>query len=217
MPSRTAAALTVLLCALFAPPPASAEPVRWEWPIAGGTEVLRGFDPPARPWLPGHRGVDLAASEAARVHAAGAGRVTFSGEVAGTPVVVVGHGSLRTTYLPVDADVGRGDLVEAGTVLGVLADEPWHCPDQPCLHWGLLRGTDYLDPLSLFGRGQVRLLPVPDRGGLREEPMRSGPRMGLPVGAGEAVDGDMGVDLGTGQRGVAEQLLHAAQVGAPVE
>jgi hypothetical protein len=34
------------------------------------------------------------------------------------------------------------------------------CPVAACLHWGLRRGADYLDPLALLGLGPVRLLPV---------------------------------------------------------
>ena len=33
----------------------------------------------------------------------------------------------------------------------------------------------------------------------------------------KALDGDVGVDLGGGERGVAEQFLHTAQIGAGVE
>jgi len=29
-----------------------------------------------------------------------------------------------------------------------------------CLHWGLLQGDVYLDPLALLGLGRVRLLPL---------------------------------------------------------
>jgi hypothetical protein len=32
--------------------------------------------------------------------------------------------------------------------------------DASVLHWGLLRGTDYLDPLALLGLERVRLLPL---------------------------------------------------------
>ena len=34
----------------------------WSWPLSPRPAVLRAFDPPARPWLSGHRGVDLRAS-----------------------------------------------------------------------------------------------------------------------------------------------------------
>ena len=46
---------------------------------------------------------------------------------------------------------------------------------------------------------------------------RSRPGVRLAVGAAEAVGGDVGVALGRGQGGVAEQLLHRPQVGAALE
>ena len=47
--------------------------------------------------------------------------------------------------------------------------------------------------------------------------LESGARVGLVVGLAQAFLGDVGVDLGGGERGVAEQRLDAAQVGAVVE
>ena len=35
-----------------------------------------------------------------------------------------------------------------------------HCFPEACLHWGLLQGEAYLDPLSLVGGGPIRLLPL---------------------------------------------------------
>ncbi|MFV2195882.1 peptidoglycan DD-metalloendopeptidase family protein [Nocardiopsis sp. LOL_012] len=132
----------------------------WEWPVEPPAPVLRPFDPPEERWLPGHRGVDLAAEAGAPVHAPGPGHVHYVGEIAGTPLVSLKHGPLRTTYLPVESPLGRGDPVGAGEVIGTVAAEPVHCPGRPCLHWGLLRGRTYLDPLGLLGLGKVRLLPL---------------------------------------------------------
>ncbi|MBG0828589.1 M23 family metallopeptidase [Planomonospora sp. ID67723] len=133
---------------------------RWRWPLTGRSRVLRGFTPPPQPWLAGHRGVDLAASPGARVHAAGPGRIGYAGPLAGRGVVTVIHpGGLRTTYLPVRTSVRAGQDVSAGEVIGVVEDASGHCP-AGCLHWGLLRERDYLDPLLLLGLGKVRLLPV---------------------------------------------------------
>lgn len=160
-PVRLICLAFTLLFVLLAAAPGRADAGPWEWPVDGGPpEILREFDPPPQRWLPGHRGVDLAAEPGAEIRAAGAGRVSFAGVVAGTPVVVVTHGELRTTYLPVESSVARGDEVAAGEAIGVLAETPRHCRDQPCLHWGLLRGADYLDPLALLGLGEIRLLPL---------------------------------------------------------
>ncbi|MFF5113495.1 murein hydrolase activator EnvC family protein [Streptosporangium sp. NPDC000509] len=146
-----------------APPSGGSSPSEsslWEWPLSGRPRVLRGFAPPAQPWLAGHRGTDLSASPGAEVRAAGAGTVGYAGPLADRGVVTVLHpGGLRTTYLPVQPSVRRGQAVAVGEVIGTLQDAPGHCP-ATCLHWGLLRDRAYLDPLLLLGHGQVRLLPV---------------------------------------------------------
>lgn len=172
--------LTVALLIAWAAPARAAQDGPWRWPLTPPPPVLRHFDPPEQRWLPGHLGVDLAAEPGQEVHAAGAGRVRFVGSVAGTPLVSVAHGDLRTTYLPVESDLAWGDPVAAGDVLGTLAADPPHCRDRPCLHWGLLRDGDYLDPLSLLGLGEVRLLPLgPDRAtappSARPHPRAEGP------------------------------------------
>lgn len=143
----------------------------FRWPLDGPPRPVRRFDPPPLPWLPGHRGVDLAAAPGATVRAAGAGTVLFADMVAGRPVVTVGHpGGLRTTYEPVHPEVHPGDVVAAGAPLGVLLAGHPGCPTAraaaptgSCLHWGARRGPEYLDPLALLGLGPVRLLPVAAR------------------------------------------------------
>jgi len=137
----------------------------WRWPLRPAPDrVVRDFDPPAEPWLAGNRGVDLAGRAGQPVHAAGAGLVSFAWQIAGVGVVSVTSGSLRTTYEPLRLAVHRGDAVRAGTVLGRLALAGSHCLPDACLHWGLLRGAAYLDPLALLGLEQVRLLPDPPSG-----------------------------------------------------
>ncbi|MFF0848093.1 murein hydrolase activator EnvC family protein [Streptomyces olivaceus] len=138
------------------------------WPVGTRPAVLRGWVPPATPYGPGHRGVDLAAADGAPVRAVAAGRVSFAGRVAGRGVVSVelagtGEPPLRTTYEPVRAAVHKGDRVAAGQVLGTAEAAGSHCT--ACLHWGLLRGDTYLDPLTLLppwllNSGPSRLLPV---------------------------------------------------------
>nr|WP_244237021.1 M23 family metallopeptidase [Micromonospora violae] len=133
----------------------------FRWPVDGPPRPVRRFDPPPRPWLPGHRGVDLAAPAGAVVRSAGPGTVLFAGLVAGRPVVTVGHAEgLRTTHEPVQPGVRPGQPVTAGAPLGELLPGHPGCPTEACLHWGLRRGEEYLDPLALLGLGPVRLLPV---------------------------------------------------------
>lgn len=133
----------------------------FQWPLPGTPPVVRRFDPPPQPWLPGHRGVDLAADAGVPVVAAGDGVVTFAGAVAGRPVLTVTHAAgLRTTYEPVHSDVEVGTPVRAGVPVGRLRAGHPGCRAPACLHWGLRRGDIYLDPLALLGRGPVRLLPL---------------------------------------------------------
>jgi Peptidase family M23 len=135
----------------------------WQWPLTPTPVVLRPFQPPPAPWAPGHRGVDLAATPSQPVYAAGPGRVTFAARLAGRGVVAITHdeaSALRTSYVPVIPSVSPGTTVHAGTRIGVLEGGPDHCAPLLCLHWGLLRGHTYLDPLTLLCRPPIRLLPV---------------------------------------------------------
>jgi murein DD-endopeptidase MepM/ murein hydrolase activator NlpD len=133
---------------------------RFGWPVSPH-RIVRRFDPPPRPWLPGHRGVDFAAPPVTVVHAAGSGTVVYAGVIAGRGVVSVAHpGGLRTTYEPVASTVAVGDAVAVGSVLGTLTPGHPGCAEAACLHWGLRRGDAYLDPLTLLGLGRVRLLPL---------------------------------------------------------
>ncbi len=137
--------------------------VPWDWPVEGPTggapPVLRSFDPPDQPWLGGHRGVDLDSPPYTPVRTAGSGTVVFAGRLAGRGVVSVDHpDGLRTTYEPVDAWVSAGEPVGAGTVLGLLEPLTAHC-GRSCLHWGVRRGSLYLDPLLLMNPSPPVLLP----------------------------------------------------------
>ncbi len=163
------AVLLLSLVALWALSPvrAVAEPavppgsVLWTAPLPS-TAVTRAFDPLPHRYAAGHRGVDLAGAPGVQVLAAGDGVVAFAGMVAGRPVVSVDHaGGLRTTYEPVDPSVGAGQAVARGTPLGTLVSGHAGCPAAACLHWGLRRGADYLDPLGLLQVPRVRLLPLP--------------------------------------------------------
>lgn len=159
--ARLLVATGVLLAG--APAPAAAM-TQATWPVVdddgGPPEISRRFDPPADLYGRGHRGVDLAARPGAQVVAAAAGRVSYAGMLAGRGVLVVVHGALRTTYEPVTAAVSVGQQVQAGELIGSL--DPGHagCAASACLHWGLRRGRQYLDPVSLLGAGPVRLLPL---------------------------------------------------------
>jgi murein DD-endopeptidase MepM/ murein hydrolase activator NlpD len=155
---------------------------RGVWPLSPRPAVVRGFDPPSSPWGSGHRGVDLLGHLGQPVRAARAGTVSYAGTLAGRGVVVVDHGAERTTYEPVSPSVSAGERVGAGTVLGTLQLGMSHCFPRACLHWGLLRGDTYLDPLTLVGGGPVRLLPLGPQVVLTPE----GVPVGMPSAAGRS-------------------------------
>lgn len=126
------------------------------WPVPGG--IVRDFDPPDPDWLPGHRGIDLAAAPGGRLVTPRAGVVQFTGSVAGTPVVTVAHGALRATYQPAVGTADIGSSVPAGGTLGSVA-AGGHCSDR-CLHWGAILNGRYVDPRLLLGHTHVELRPL---------------------------------------------------------
>ncbi|MFI7066621.1 M23 family metallopeptidase [Kribbella sp. NPDC050124] len=140
--------------------PVAAPPDPAVWPLTPRPAVVRGFDLPAKPWLPGHRGVDLSGSPGQPVRAATAGTITYAGQLAGRGVVVVSTGVRRTTYEPVVSGAKVGTTVTPGTVIGRLSAAGSHCAPVTCLHWGLVQGRTYLNPLTLLPDRPVRLLPL---------------------------------------------------------
>jgi murein DD-endopeptidase MepM/ murein hydrolase activator NlpD len=169
------------------------------WPLDPRPPVVRAFDPPQTTWGSGHRGVDLLGRPGQPVRAAKAGRITFAGRLAGRGVVVVDHGSVRSTYEPVAAGVHVGQHVTRGQPIGTLQAGGSHCFPRACLHWGLLRGYTYLDPLILVGGGPVRLFPLSGAPPVAAGPSsawflvsgalpRAGPGLRAAMRAGEAPD-----------------------------
>ena len=161
----SSAIVLVVAVSMLASAGAVAEPATppttalWSAPLPEAA-VTRPFDELPHRFAAGHRGVDLAGAPGAPVLAAGDGVVVFAGMVAGRPVVSVDHpGGLRTTYEPVSPSVRAGRVVTRGSPLGVLAAGHAGCPAAACLHWGLRRGQEYLDPLSLLRPPRIRLLP----------------------------------------------------------
>ncbi|MGS0685045.1 M23 family metallopeptidase [Nakamurella sp. GG22] len=165
--ARSIRVMTVVLLVLWpaaTPAASSAAPgpvLGFVLPVAPPPVVLTPFRAPDTSYSPGHRGVDLAAATGATVLAAGPGRVVFAGTLAGRGVLSIEHeGGMRTTYEPVTATVRAGRAVTAGEVIGTL--QPGHpgCAPATCLHWGArLPDRLYLDPMSLLGPWDVRLLP----------------------------------------------------------
>lgn len=111
--------------------------------------------------MSGHRGVDLAAAhDGVPVTSPEAGTVSFAGLVVDRPVITIDHGNgLRSSFEPVESPLTAGDVVAKGEVIGTLL--PGHCGTVACLHWGVRRGDEYVNPLEfvLDLRPSV-LLPV---------------------------------------------------------
>jgi len=121
----------------------------WRWPLAGEPKITEPFDKPAENWLPGHRGVDLAASEGDKVFAPQRGQVTFASTVVDRPVMVIDHGNgFKTSLEPVQAIAKAGDWVDAGAQVGTVSTGA-HCSAR-CIHWGVRLNGEYIDPVLLI-------------------------------------------------------------------
>ncbi|MBT2565720.1 M23 family metallopeptidase [Arthrobacter sp. ISL-85] len=119
----------------------------WQWPLAPRPPVLRGFDPPPKPWLSGHRGVDLDFAGGTQVVSPASGTVSFVGVVVDRPVITIDHGGgLRSSFEPVESTLKVGAAVAGGGVIGTVL--PGHCPAAQCLHWGVREGENYVNPLQ---------------------------------------------------------------------
>jgi peptidoglycan hydrolase-like protein with peptidoglycan-binding domain len=131
------------LTALRAEPPAS--PVALSWPLP--TPMTDPFGPRGARF---HTGIDFPAPTGAPIAAAGAGRVTYAGNLKGGwgLVVTIAHGSgVRTMYAHLSRiDVKLGARVAAGARIG-LVGATGHATG-PHLHFEVrLRGAA-VDPLT---------------------------------------------------------------------
>ncbi len=153
--SWVAVAVSVVLVA-FGPPASAASAATaagaGEWSPPVGGPVVRGFEPPGRPFGPRHLGLDYAAPPGTPVRAAGDGVVVFAGRVgrAAFAVAVDHAGGRRTTYAYLRrVVVGPGPPVRRGDVLGESgAAGPGHGPG--VLHFGYRVAGQPQDPAPLF-------------------------------------------------------------------
>ncbi|MFI7484255.1 M23 family metallopeptidase [Kocuria sp. M1R5S2] len=161
--SARSAVVAILLLSAWVPAPLPATGAEgWSWPLSPRPAVVGEWTPPAQRWSSGHRGVDLGAVAGAAVRSPADGTVSFAGFVVDRPVLTVDHGGgLRSSFEPVESPLVRGQRVRRGQVLGVVRGRD-HCREGTCLHWGVRRGDDYVNPLAFVGELEPSvLLPVP--------------------------------------------------------
>ena len=158
-----------VIAVAVAPGRAGAVQGGWPWPVIG--PVLRGYEPPAGPYGPGHRGVDIGAVVGTPILAPADGVVSFAGKVGGQLFVTVDHGGgLSSTYSWLSAAlVHKNDAVIQGSVLGLTGTgHPGSIT--PHLHFGVKLNGAYVDPFDLISDGSVvdliwlAPLPVPGAG-----------------------------------------------------
>lgn len=134
------------------------------WPVrSSGADppLIKVFDNPAKPWLPGHRGVDIAVAEGTQLVAPAPGTISFAGGVGGKHVVSIRHHhGLTTTYEPARTSLRIGASVSRGTSFAHVSGHSDHC-DGSCMHWGVKRsdGT-YVDPVHEVHRKRIVLKPM---------------------------------------------------------
>lgn len=199
-------AWTILVSLLLSPgadlPAAAAPTLALTRPVDGA--VTRGFDPPDERWGAGHRGVDLAAPPGTVVRASADGVVSFAGVIAGRGVVAVTHDAstrLRTTYEPIEALVRPGQRVRRGQQIGRVATPAatgQGAAGHDGLHWGLIEGETYLNPLS-FSSEPARVQP--DAIGLLPSDARPRPVESAPLDPADLEQLGIGLPLASGSGG----------------
>lgn len=142
-------------------------------PLEGN--IVRSYDAPRYRWEPGHRGIDLDASQTIYATASASGVISWSGNINGIPSLSIDHGPhrlapsglhLRTTYSPIATELHAGDVVVRGQVIGTVISGHTGCPRTRCLHWGAKYGSGhsagYINPMLLVYGGRIMLLPTRD-------------------------------------------------------
>lgn len=143
-------------------PAAHAVPQLLAPPVDGIIE--RYFEPPASSYGPGHRGIDYGVQAGTSVRAAGSGRVSWAGPVAGNLAVTIDHGGgLETTYSILSRiDVIEGSRVSEGEFIGLAGSS--HKAEAGGLHFGVKVEDEYVDPLAHLGpadvSGAIHLAPL---------------------------------------------------------
>lgn len=127
--------------------------------------VVADYDPPPQNWLPGHRGIDLQAFVGQNVAAVADSHVHFAGTVAGRGVLSLRLSSGDLVSMePVSTPYQTGDTVLAGAEIATVSSTGQdHCAVPECLHVGLRRNGEYLNPLILWPERRPPIVLLPTR------------------------------------------------------
>lgn len=128
-------------------------------PIAGG-RIIHTFDAPEKPWLTGHRGIDIQTHVGDSIRAPANGTISFAGNVGGKDVVSIRHEEVTLTFEPAKTLMHVGTQVMQGQDFAIVHGISDHC-EHSCLHWGIKRSQrEYVDPQTQILPYHIRLLPV---------------------------------------------------------
>ncbi len=155
----TSATSQVLPAISFDNPSAESCNSQMQWPVKR-VKVVKEFNPPPKPWMAGHRGVDLSASQGTLLYAPADGVISFSGFVAGKSVVSIRHGKLTSTFEPAVTDLTVGTAVRRGQLFGRVEGGSDHC-GKTCVQWGLKSGKkSYVNPQAVTKKRRIVFKPI---------------------------------------------------------
>ncbi len=127
-------------------PPLAATTTGWRWPLIGPITQRFGESKTKYGF---HQGIDIDGQTGDRVRAARGGRVVLAGtaDACGGLQVHIDHGDgFESWYRHLSRiEVKRGDTVAAGAVIGRVGNTG--CSLGSHLHFGIRRGTTFVDPL----------------------------------------------------------------------
>ena len=181
MTRRALIAATTFLAVLLIAAPARAD---WVWPVSG--EVITPYRNGDDPYASGqHRGIDIAADLGAPVVSATGGDVRFAGTAGSSGLTVsirTADGLFDTSYLHLSSlDVGEGERVAAGALIGTVGTTGVRSAEGPHLHFGVRDAGSrhaYHDPLAFLPPAGLtperpRATPAPAPVPLAPEPGRA--------------------------------------------
>lgn len=134
----------------------------WSWPVEQQV-IVHDWEKPDTSFSAGHRGLDLLSRVGAEVYASASGVVQYTGSIDSVPAISISHGEVRSTYQPVSAVVQVGQEVRKGELIGHLVRSGNHCQAVSCLHFGVKRDAEYLDP-KLFLANTPRVVLIDPNG-----------------------------------------------------